>query len=325
MTSDGGSKTFRKFYRFQVTAPLRIRHSTVRSGDSCCFVSVDVEYNLTESSSSAAARGTPLVISDATFLPVEGLVAERVTTSTSTTSADDRNTGQKKTALDLFDSATIITPGGCFRYIFRVEASTKEAVLRGIAAEDILGRAVFRWRKAMGETGECSSGPIFCPKVDPAIFAEADGSTSNFVVHRSGLSVDIASAAATSTSRPDRAHIVAQLPVTVEPIDPPARMQLNVPKEVQFLVVNHTEQPMTLQFQLHFAQMTGLVVCGPSFQGLGEVAPRGGSKVVGARFLPLAAGLCQVQGCVLVDLVSGREMPQPPLFHVFVDQGEASH
>ena len=313
LTTEGGSKTFRKFYRFMVTSPLNIRHSAVRSGDDCCFVSLEVECNAATNSS-----GVPLVISDVDFLPVDGLSAVRIGDK-KTISSDD----SKTSALNLFDGAGVMMPGGSSRYLFRIEASAKQAVLRGIAAGDVLGKATFRWRKAMGETGQCYSPPIHCPPIEPSFVSSGTDQflygTSKFVVHRSGLSVDVASAAA--RNRPDA--LLAKLPVTVEPIDPPSHMELNVPKEVQFLVVNHSEHSMNLQFQLRLAQMAGLVVCGPSFRSLGEVSPKGGSTVVVARFLPLAAGLMRLQGCVVVDLVSGREIQQPPLFHVFVERPDA--
>ncbi|GAX16141.1 hypothetical protein FisN_3Hh378 [Fistulifera solaris] len=294
MTADGGSKTFRKFYRFQVTAPLEIRQSIFRCGDSCCFVTIDVEYNLSSSSSeNKPASETPLVISDASFVPSDGLEAVRIHPS---------SINESVTALSLFDQCTILNKGSCLRYLFRVEAVTPEAILRGISADDVLGKAVFRWRKAMGETGECSSSPAICPPVDTSI------------MNRSGLSVDLAAAAATVSTRPDRQELLDRFPVTVEPIDPPPKLVLNVPQKVQFLVVNHAEQSLSVQWQLRSS-----LACGRHFQSLGELAPRGGSTVVTGRLLARDTGLLTVDGCVVVDLISGKEWPQPALFQVMVE------
>lgn len=324
MTNDGGSKSFRKFYRFQVTAPFTIRHSISRWGDSCCYISVDVEYNIVDGSSNHT--NGPLVIRKVALLPADGLVSELLSSGLFSESTETEPS-EEKNAIELYDDCNIIMPGGSYHYLFRVVAQTKEAILRGIAADDLLGRAVLYWCKAMGESGECFSAPIYCPPVDPAAWAAPTGghASSTFVVHRSGLSVDVASAAATQSHRPDRLQLLAQLPVTVEPIDPPTRMKLNIPQQVQFLVVNHSEQPMTLQLQLHLSKMAGLVVCGPSFLSLGEISPRGGSTVVAARFLPLAPGLYKVDGCVVLDLVTGREVAQPPLFYVFVEKSEVGY
>jgi hypothetical protein len=97
-------------------------------------------------------------------------------------------------------------------------------------------------------------------------------------------------------------------------------MQLCQSHPVQFLVVNHSNQPMTLQVQFRVAQMQGLVVCGASFVSAGVVPANGGSTVVTFRFMPLVAGLLRVQGCWVVDLVSEREIAQPALFDTFVDE-----
>jgi trafficking protein particle complex subunit 13 len=229
MTGNGGSKTFRKFYRFHVTAPLTIQQCVVRSGDNCCFVSVDVECNSTKSPPDG-----PLLLCDASFIPVDGLSAERI--------GDNIVDESPRSALELYDSAGITQPGGSVRYLFRIVSSSKEAILRGISAGDLLGRASVRWRKAMGETGQCMSSPVHCPSIEPSFMnGAADhllSGTSNFVVHRSGLSVDVASVGA--RRNPERDSLLAKLPVTIEPINPPSRMRLNVPQEVQFLVVNQT-------------------------------------------------------------------------------------
>jgi hypothetical protein len=324
-TTDGGDKAFRKFYRFQVSDPLTVKERTVRAGDLACYVSVSVEYNQEDNAAAAATATTAeaLVISSADFTPADGFTAELVGEG-----AANKVEGERKSAVELFDGCGRLHAGACFRYLFLIQCSSEESKLRGISAGDLLGKAVFTWRKAMGETGRVSSGQIHCPRAHPKLLGNSmnevmAGRGSNFVVHRSGLSVDVASAAANRASRPplmDRQSLAQMLPVTVEPIDPPSRMQLFVPKEVSFLVVNHSGQPMTLQLQLHLSQMTGLAVCGPSFKSFGEVSPNGGSKVVAIRFLALAAGLLRVQGCCIVDLASGREIAQPPLFHVFVEK-----
>lgn len=329
--ADNAVQTFRKFYRFAVSNPLTVTERTVRAGDAACFVSVSVAYNLattTEnekatSAVTATSNTDALVISQVEFMPSDGLTAVMV--------GDGKPTkvqGDRKTALELFDGCGRLHVGACFRYLFKVECATEEAKLRGIGAGDLLGKAVFTWRKAMGEMGRISSSPIHCPAAQPILQGPTAsimaGRGSNFVVHRSGLSVDVASAAATRASRPPlmdhRQSLTQLLPVTVEPIQPPDKMQLGVPTQVSFLVVNHSSQSLQLQLQFHLSQMTGLAVCGSSFCSLGKVNPNGGSTVVSLRFLALAAGLLRVQGCCVVDLATGREIAQPPLFDVFVEK-----
>lgn len=325
LTAEGGNKTFRKFYRFEVLQPLLVEVNTVRVGDTRCLVSVSVEYPMLKNE-----KQDPLIIASSGCEAANGLVATNVgcTSSFQKTTSSVHGGPPTPTAVELFDAAGSMVPGGSFRYIFDVQAESKEAMLRGIAAGDYLGRAVLVWRKAMGESGTVYSAPIYCPKAVPIFDAMVAGppglrgslhqrpTCSNFVMHRSGLSVDVAAAAAAAAS----SSLSDQLSVTVEPIDPPARTPLNVPVSVQFLVVNHSNHPLTLQLQFALSHMDqGLVVTGPSFQNLGEVKSSGGSTVALVHFLPLQAGLHRVEGCTVVDLASGREVLQPPLFTVFVE------
>jgi hypothetical protein len=227
-------------------------------------------------------------------------------------------------ALDLLDRADVLVQGGSRRYVFSVTAESKDAILRGIASGDLLGRFAVTWRKSMGETGRDASPHVYCPPVPPAAL-DPLSTNRNFVVHRSGLSVDVAAAAAVAQSRTNLASVAGdatdlsrRLAVTVEPIDPPKLMHLQVPRPVQLLVVNHSTQPMTLQVRFDLSKMSGIVVCGTSFQTLDNVPPNGGSTVVTVTLMALSTGLLTAGGCCVADLVSGREIHQPPLFHVLV-------
>jgi hypothetical protein len=339
--SDGTTKTLRKFYRFQVSNPLLISEWTMRTGDASCFVSISLENNALET------KGGGLTICAANFVPAPGLSAERVGGPSKNLLHNDDDADDKRdpsatiTGVELLDNCGRLESGVAVRYLFKVTATSKESALRGIAAGDELGKAVFTWRKAVGEMGRMASSPIICPpyqklKLDPNDpTATMTGKDSNFVVyvHGSGLSVDVATSAsyrvaAASAGLPYENNSLDRLmPITVEPIDPPTRMILAVPTDVQFLVVNHGDESRTLQIQFHLEHMTGdgdsggLKVCGPSFQNLDLLPGSGGSTTVSVRFLPLAEGLMRVQGCCVVDQATGFEVPQPPLFHVFVEKG----
>lgn len=333
-TSDGSTKTLRKFYRFNVSSPLNIRELTVRSGDASCFVSLSVE--------NVSSNSTPMTISSVEFQTSPGLDAELIggTTPTKTTGGD-KDDGSKNDAkhsgTELFDGCGRLDPGACFRYMFHVKATSADASLKGIACGDELGMAIFSWRKTMGEAGRIASSPVTCPADKPPGLITATknpskfmmGSGNRYVVHGSGLSVDVAAASAnrsattlTKTSKessgvvPDLDQV---LPITVEPVDPPTSMTLAQPQEVQFLIVNHSETSMTLQLQMRLNYMSGVVVCGPSFINLGELPSSGGSTIIGVRLVALVSGLLRIQGCCIVDLTTGQETPQPPLFNVFVE------
>lgn len=305
-TTEGAQKTLRKFYRFNVSNPLAISEKTVRSGDNACFVSIGVENTSQH----------PMVITAAKIECQPGLVATQIG-GTSPTKVDGTS------ATQLFDSCGLLEPKASFRYLFQI--NTTEAYNRGIACGDGLGRAVFEWNKTMGETGRFASGPISCPMVQPPGLADKNptklmmGTGNDFVVQGTGLSVDVAKVAASRAAGKPTGNLDELLPITVEPLEPPSTMTLATPQEVKFLIVNHSTKAMDLQLQFRLNHMSGVAVCGKSFKNLGEVPPNGGSVVETMRILPLVGGLLRVQGCCIVDLTSGKEVPQPPLFNVFVD------
>ena len=278
---------------------------------------------------------------------------------------DDNDTNynsiKKKSAVELFDECGRLEPGESKRYLFKVKAASDDAALRGIAKGDELGRAIVTWRKSMGEAGRIASTFLRCPPSDVGKAIEEreamkmkkvtmnqkyvknkslldgdddddelhtldDGLEDRFVVHGSGLSVDVAACAAEQSAAlhsPSNKNSIKSLdaifPVTVEPIDPPSRMVIGKPVKVQLLVVNHGTKAQNLQLQLRLVSMKGVVVSGQSFQNLGEIGPDGGSDIATVTFVAVARGLFHVTGCCIVNLNTGIEVKQPALFSVFVD------
>jgi hypothetical protein len=322
-TSDGQTKTLRKFYRFQVSNPLILSELTYRTGDTSCFVSISLKNN-----GDATKRG--LTISSVDFEAAPGLIAELVVSSPSTSRTPSHSPASK--GLTLFDNSGRLEPGATRNYLFKVytsqSASSSVGVSsKGIAAGDELGKAIFTWRKACGEMGRMASAPMLCPTVQPRLdpnnpAATMTGEGSDFVVHVHGscLSVDVAAKAAARASNPsDHGNALdLLLPVTVEPIHPPKTMKLGEPCAVTFLIVNHSDQYLTLQLQFRSELMKGVTVCGRSFKNLEEIAGNGGSCTVEMRFIALSPGLLRLQGCCLVNMADGLSIPQPPLFNTFV-------
>ena len=312
---DGTIKTLRKFYRFQVTSPLNIRQECFRTGDSCCFVTVSVQNNGAETKSG-------LTICSAEFEPASGLVAEPIGSS----SKKNKNS---TLGVDLYDGSGRLEPDATRRYLFKISATTTESALRGIAAGDDLGKAVFSWRKAAGEMGSLSAPSIVCPPSNPMLdptdpSATMTGMGSSYVsfLQGSGLSVDVATASAQRLANPQKNpnSLDKLLPVTVEPVNPPNQMALAQPKEVQFMVVNHSSEAMTLQLQFRLEYMTGLTICGSSYKNIEQLPASGGSTTVSMNFIALEPGLTRLMGCCVLDLASGTEIPQPPLFNVMVNK-----
>lgn len=333
-----GAKTLRKFYRFNVTVPLRVIDRVTRSGYADCLVSVSVE-NVMEREGTG---GGGVIIGAADFVPPKGLVAERIQLNEEEKKDEGHELAESSylsspdklpSAVQTYDACGKLEPGDSYRYLFSVRAESDAAALRGIACGDDLGQAVFTYRKAMGETGKVASSTVLCP---PSNFFSGEGGSGaggnagknpKFVVHRSGLSVDVATAASAQSSSLQRGSnddsgdgsLHEILPVTVEPIDPPSKMTLSVPSKVNLLVVNHSDHSMNLQLQMRLPHMSGIVVCGQSFMNLGEIPPSGGSCNIEVRLVALVAGLFCVRGCFIVDLTSGREIQQPSLFNVFIE------
>jgi hypothetical protein len=319
-----GIKTLRKFYRFNVAVPLNITESVIRSGDSKCLVSVTVE-NVMEKQTSGVGSVT---VSKVGFETAAGLVSKQVLLEDDAYDVDKITSqtqqlslgNQRRSALTMYDSCGRLEPGESFRYLFYVKAESEAAALRGIAFGDELGQACVTYHRAMGESGKMYSSTVVCPQ---SLFVDST-SKSKFVVHGSGLSVDVAAASVQRSSAGRRSSnesgsLDELLPVTVEPIDPPSKMKLSVPQKVSLLVVNHSTRPMSLQLQMRLPNMNGVVICGPSFITLGEIPPSGGSCTIDVNLIALVAGLFSVQGCYIVDMTNGMEIQQPALFNVFVE------
>jgi trafficking protein particle complex subunit 13 len=339
-TMDGTVKTFRKFYRFQVTDPLVISHQVLRADEGSCLVAVSVQYSAptdkASSNNSLLSATSGLVLSVADFVPAEGLQVQRMGGPSPTPSFDD--TQPPLSALQLLDECGRLEPGNTLQYLFKISTQSRNAEIRGIAAGDHLGQAVFTWSKTMGETGRIVSPTITCPESlvvtqlrqpleDPTTTTTSTNDADVACVQNSGLSVDVAASAAQRAVHggvlPTQTQSLDQLlPVTVEPIQPPTRMTLATPQQVQFLVMNHSPYPLSLQLQFRLEQQIaeGLVICGRSFKTLGEVGPQGGCTVVTMRITALATGLLRLHGCYVVDLTTDKEIPQPPLLDILVDQ-----
>jgi trafficking protein particle complex subunit 13 len=317
--SDGNRTSFRKFYRFQVRAPLLIHQAgVVRTSDTSCIISVHVEYPVPTESEKPEATNA-MMLSSVEFEASDGLLSTSLQAKSASNGGlshkDDIDAPTILTAVQLYDAATSLRPGGRVAFLFQLQAVAAEAVLRGLAAGDVLGRFAVTWRKAMGEHGTLYSPPVLCPKHFHCSYENGSVELPHCHVYRSGRSVDIAAAAAASVHT-DTFYI------TVEPIDPPTKMQLHVPVTVQLLVVNHTSEALTglqIQFPLAAGQLD-VVVQGPSCVNVGPVAAHGGSIVTAVTWVALRAGLFRVSGGTVVDVASGRAAPQPPLWTTFVTE-----
>eukprot|EP00934_Nitzschia_sp_Nitz4_P001629 Nitzschia sp. Nitz4//scaffold22_size323478//125838//127525//NITZ4_000525-RA/size323478-augustus-gene-0.233-mRNA-1//-1//CDS//3329542989//1629//frame0 len=309
---DGTPLTLRKFYRFSVSNPLSMSTEVFRTDDSSCMASVLV------TNTSSPGRSGGLCIVAAELETKDGFAAEPI---------DLTQDPSPATAACMYDQSGRLEPGEAMRYLFRIYTTSDQ----GMAAGDVLGQAVLTWRKSCGELGRRPTAEIVVPSLglqlntnDPVGLME--GSNHSFVTHLKGkspLSVDVAAAAAgsganlpTETNALDRS-----LPITVEPIHPPSRVNVGEPFSLELLVINHSERERSLQLQFLSEHMAGVSICGSSFKNLPIVEGQGGSTVVSMRFLPLVGGLVKLGGCNLIDMNEGVSIPQPPICQVLVESG----
>ena len=344
-------QTFRKFYRFNVKLPIIVTEKyTVRNNDTSCYTCIQIEYPIPEptttNSSNEKHQPEALVLSNVQFVTPDGLIATPVTTETKqegTTCSETQekthddtltSTQRPRSAVELLDDTPILLPGSKISLMYHIQTNTPEATLRGIAVGDLLGHVSYQWYKAMGEHGTITTSPSFhCPAAattnastvtPPLSSSSSSSSIAPFVMHRSGLSVDVAAtAAAMSTNMDDTLRLI-----TVEPVDPPLQMQRHVPVTVPLLVVNHSRHPCAIQIQFNIPPTThgnindrnhGIVIAGATHQNIGTIPSHGGSTVTNFTFLPLQTGLLPVQHCSIMDVTSsGRTVLQPPLWMTHV-------
>lgn len=129
----------------------------------------------------------------------------------------------------------------------------------------------------MGKTGKLYSSTAVC---SPTSFTQ--DTSNSFVVHGSGLSVDVAAAAVQRLSSNGRSSnesgtsLDVLLPVTVESISPPSKMKL--------LVENHSSRTRLCNYKC--------------------------DSLILECFQPMDA---------IFDMTTGMEIQQPALFNVFVE------
>lgn len=88
-------------------------------------------------------------------------------------------------------------------------------------------------------------------------------------------------------------------------------------------LANNSEKDLWLQVQFHLDAMQGVYVTGKSFQNAGLV-PAHSTTALTFQLLPLMAGLHDVKGITILDLVTSQEHQQERLCEVMVVRPTAS-
>lgn len=249
-----------------------------------------------------------MAICSVDFDPAQGLEANQVQL--------EAEGNDSLRAISLFDNCCRLEIGVKRSYLFKVVATSGSKPGR-LQAGDDLGTASFTWRKACGEVGRMQSSLLICP--DSIVLSGNTNRVTGKDEKLKPLSEVSPNTTVISGLAKDRQAKPGQkLPVTTQPIDPPALVQMGQPFRIEFLVVNHSEKYMTLQVQFRMEQLIGVSVCGPSFKNLDEVPGNGGSVRVAVRFIALTAGLLKLRGCYIADLSTGFEIPQSALCNILV-------
>lgn len=84
------------------------------------------------------------------------------------------------------------------------------------------------------------------------------------------------------------------------------------------VITNMTDRPLQLQLQFPMEDMVGVHIHGRSVRNLGEVGP-GKEHRCPIDLLPLVAGLHELKGCVVMDMMTAQAYPQGKLCDILVE------
>lgn len=102
-----------------------------------------------------------------------------------------------------------------------------------------------------------------------------------------------------------------------EPLAPDSLLVQGQVYTAKCALLNNSDKDLWLQVQFHLDGMQGVYILGKSFQNAGLV-PAHASKPLVFQLLPLMAGLHDIKGVTILDLVTSQEFNQDRLCEVMV-------
>jgi len=215
-------------------------------------------------------------------------------------------------------SDLLLAPNQMHNYLYRVEALPPAQGAVTTLGDDLLSLGM------VGGTADTVSPPV------------APGATLGAVqVQWTHCMGELGSHSSTPVTAPDAPR--REVEVRMQPL--PSALVVGKPQKAILTITNNLERPLHLQLQWRSraagAQSNGglgagglgaaaagvspegIIVNGPTYQNLGQLA-RGGQCVTSVELLPLHAGLHSLTGVVVMDMQSAQEFPQPSLTDVFV-------
>eukprot|EP00624_Nannochloropsis_granulata_P004144 evm.model.NODE_30790_length_18481_cov_18.195553.6 len=299
-------------------------------------------------------RHTSLLLEDVVFLAEEGLRAEMVVESSSEGVVRRRGGGgvsrsssekgkenendiddseEDEDLLDCvaaFDRHVYLLPEDVVQYIYRLRPDTQQqqqqqqqqqndddcpayqfqqqqqsqALSLILAAGTPLGQLRVSWRTTLGEAGTLLSPRVHCSSDVPTAFRPVElrlvrPLTASMGGGKEEQQLD--------EGEGDGARVLVQGQVYT----------------AECVLHNNTEKDLWLQVQFHLDAMQGVYVTGKSFQNAGLVPARGTQRLT-FQLLPLMAGLHDVKGVMILDLVTAQEFQQERLCEVVVVRKSAS-
>ena len=293
---DAEPRSLRKFYRFNVLAPLQIRTAAWLLPRPPPGVFDDDEPELlgvVECDIENLAHDTCHLI--ATVLrPPQGFQSREPAPS-----PPEEGVPLKSDGID------VMPAGGRCRRLFVVSRVRASSFLTGEAPDHDLDPPAYparagvvrvAWRVGDGEGGATATSPI-----DWAPRPGAGDARPN-----------------TERRRPADARDTDRMKIRVEVRGLPAQLQLNEEYEATCVVVNRLAEPRNLQLQWRMKDMPpGVLAAGKIYTNIGKVAGRSRTNIT-QKFFAQQTGMWQLTGCAVVELDTDEEWVMPNLLDVVV-------
>lgn len=314
-----GPRPMMKRFKFKVYNPVSLTTTQKALPTGEVLLQAQVK-NITE-------RHTSLLLEDVVFLAEEGLRAEMVVVPSSKDVVRRRRGGgvsrsssetRKENEYDIddseededlldcvaaFDRHVYLLPEDVVQYIYRLrpdiqQQQQSQALPLVLAAGIPLGQLRVSWRTTLGEAGTLLSPRVHCSPDVATAFRPVELRLVRPLTASMGLEKEEKQQ---DEEEGEGAGVLVQGQVYT------ADCELH----------NNTEKDLWLQVQFHLDTMQGVYVTGKSFQNAGLV-PAHGTQRLTFQLLPLMAGLHDVKGLIILDLVTAQEFQQERLCEVMV-------
>ena len=339
-----GPRPMMKRFKFKVYNPVALTTTQKALPSGEVLLQAQVK-NITE-------RHTSLLLEDVVFLAEEGLRAETVVvpsrgvvrrrggeggaSSGSSGEGKENENGddseEKEDLLDCvaaFDRHVYLQPEDVVQYLYRLRPDTQQQQQQQqqtdndnpayqyqqqqqqqliLAAGAPLGQLRVSWRTTLGEAGTLLSPRVHCSSDVAAALRPVELRLARpLTATMGGEKEEQQQEQDDGEGEGEGAGVLVQGQVYT----------------AECVLHNNSEKDLWLQVQFHLDAMQGVYVTGKSFQNAGLVPARETQRLT-FQLLPLMAGLHDVKGVTILDLVTAQEFQQERLCEVMVVRRPAS-